>query len=63
MRAVARILIVGGGCRGRLLAQELVGEGHAARVTTRQESARAEIEAAGAECWIGAPQRMGTLRG
>jgi uncharacterized protein YbjT (DUF2867 family) len=62
MRAVARILIVGGGCRGRLLSQELVGEAHAVRVTTRRESARGVIEGGGAECWIGAPQRMGTLR-
>src|SRR5438105_866086 len=62
MRAVARILIVGGGCRGRLLAEELVGEGHAVRVTTRRERARGLIEGAGAECWIGAPQHMGTLR-
>ena len=62
MRAVARILIVGGGCRGRLLAQELVGEGHAVRVTTRRERARGLIEGAGAECWIGAPQHMGTFR-
>jgi hypothetical protein len=55
-------LIVAGGCRGRRLAGDLVGEGHAVRVTTRTESARAAIEAAGAECWIGTPQRLGTLR-
>jgi hypothetical protein len=62
MRAVARILIVGGGCRGRLLSGELVAQGHAVRVTARHERTRPAIEAAGAECWIGAPQRMGTLR-
>src|ERR1700676_2793028 len=62
-RAVARILIVGGGCRGRLLASTLVGEGHAARITTREESGREAIEAAGAECWIGTPDRLATLRG
>jgi hypothetical protein len=60
---VARILIVGGGCRGRRLAGELVGEGHAVRVTTRAEMGRAAIEATGAECWIGTPERLGTLRG
>ncbi len=59
---MARVLIVGGGCRGRRLAQALVGEGHAVRVTTREERGRAAIEAAGAECWIGTPDRLATLR-
>ena len=39
-----------------------MGEGHAVRVTTRAESGRAAIEAVGAECWIGTPERLGTLR-
>jgi hypothetical protein len=60
--AVARILIVAGGCRGRRLAEDLVEEGHAVRVTTRTESGRTAVEAAGAECWIGTPERLGTLR-
>jgi nucleoside-diphosphate-sugar epimerase len=60
---VARILIVGGGCRGRRLASELTGEGHAVRITTRAEAGRAAIEATGAECWIGTPDRLATLRG
>jgi len=60
---VARILIVGGGCRGRLLAAELADAGHAVRITTREERGRAAIEAIGAECWIGTPDRLGTLRG
>jgi len=59
---VARILLVAGGCRGRRLARDLVGEGHAVRVTTRTEVGRAAIEATGAECWIGTPERLGTLR-
>jgi hypothetical protein len=59
---VARILIVAGGCRGRRLAEGLVGEGHAVRITTRSESGRAAIEAVGAECWIGTPERLATLR-
>jgi hypothetical protein len=62
LSAVARILIVAGGCRGRELARGLVGEGHAVRVTTRSEAGRAAIEATGAECWIGTPERLGTLR-
>ncbi len=56
-------MIVGGGCRGRRLAEALVGEGHAVRITTRSEEGRAAIEAVGAECWIGTPDRLATLRG
>jgi len=41
----------------------MVGEGHALRITTRTEAGRAAIEAAGAECWIGTPDRLATLRG
>jgi uncharacterized protein YbjT (DUF2867 family) len=57
-----RLLLVGGGCRGLALTRELVAEGHAVRVVTRTEARRAEIEAAGGECWIGTPDRIGTLR-
>jgi hypothetical protein len=60
---VARILIVGGGCRGRHLAGELLKDGNAVRITTRAETGRAEIEAVGAECWVGTPDRLATLRG
>jgi nucleoside-diphosphate-sugar epimerase len=60
---VARILIVGGGCRGRQLAAGLVEEGNAVRITTREERGREAIESAGAECWIGTPDRLATLRG
>jgi uncharacterized protein YbjT (DUF2867 family) len=59
---VARILIVGGGCRGRRLAAAIVQEGHAVRISTRTEDGRAAIEAVGAECWIGTPDRLATLR-
>ncbi len=61
--AVARLLIVGGGCRGLRFAEGAAREGHAVRIVTRTEARRAEIEAAGAECWIGDPDRLGTLRG
>jgi uncharacterized protein YbjT (DUF2867 family) len=60
---VARILLVGGGCRGRSLASELAADGHAIRITTRSEERRAVVEEAGAECWIGTPDRLETLRG
>ncbi|MEA2372701.1 MAG: hypothetical protein QOH12_3095 [Solirubrobacteraceae bacterium] len=59
---MARVLIVGGGCRGRRLASGLVAGGHAVRITTRTQDGRAGIEAAGAECWIGTPDRIGSLR-
>lgn len=60
---MARILIVGGGCRGRELARLMVERGHAVRASTRSEQGRAAIEAAGAECWIGTPDRLATMRG
>ncbi len=60
---MARILIVGGGCRGRRFARRMVEQGHAVRATTRREAGRAAIEATGAECWIGTPDRLATLRG
>jgi hypothetical protein len=61
--AVARVLIVAGGCRGRALACALFADGHAVRVSTRSEAGRAAIEATGAECWIGTPDRLASLRG
>jgi uncharacterized protein YbjT (DUF2867 family) len=54
--------MIGGGCRGLALARSLVAEGHAVRAVTRHESRRAEIEETGCECWIGDPDRVGTLR-
>jgi hypothetical protein len=59
---VARILFVGGGARARRLAPALIDAGHAVRMTTRSEAGRAAIEAAGAECWIGTPLRIASLR-
>ena len=41
----------------------MAGEGYAVRITTRSEDARAAIEASGAECWVGTPDRLATLRG
>lgn len=60
---MARVLIVGGGCRGRLLTASLLADGHVVRATTRTERGRAAIEALGAECWVGDPDRLATLRG
>jgi uncharacterized protein YbjT (DUF2867 family) len=60
---VARVLILGGGCRGRRLAEELVEMEHAVRIVTRSEAGRAAIEATGAECAIGTLHRLASLRG
>jgi hypothetical protein len=57
-----RALVVGGGCRGLILARRLVARGDAVRAVTRTPARRAELEAAGCECWIGDPDRIGTLR-
>jgi NAD(P)H-binding len=54
--------VVGGGCRGLELARDLVAEGHAVRAVTRRPEARGAIEAAGAECFVGDPDVVGTLR-
>lgn len=58
---MARVLIVGGGCRGRTLAGRLAAAGHAVRITTRDPGRGAVIEAAGAEAFIGDPDVIGTL--
>ncbi len=57
-----RVLLIGGGCRGLELTRSLVADGHAVRAVTRSEAGRAAIEEAGAECWIGDPDVVGTLR-
>ena len=57
---MARVLIVPCGCRGRALASALVADGHAVRGTTRGGGAEA-IRAAGAEPYVGDPDRIGTL--
>jgi hypothetical protein len=58
---VARVLIVGCGCRGRALAGALTSEGHVVRGTTRDPGALAAIAAAGAEGVVADPDRLGTL--
>lgn len=58
---MARCLIIGCGCRGRLLAGELSGAGVAVRGTTRDPARLLEIEAAGAEAVLADPDRVGTL--
>jgi uncharacterized protein YbjT (DUF2867 family) len=58
---LARVLIVGCGCRGRELASALAADGHAVRGTTRDADARAAIEQSGAEPALADPDRLETL--
>jgi NAD(P)H-binding len=58
---VARVLIVGCGCRGRTLAAALAADGLAVRGTTRDPAQAAAIEAAGAEAVVADPDRLGTV--
>jgi glycine/D-amino acid oxidase-like deaminating enzyme len=58
---VARVLIVGCGCRGVALARSLRAEGHAVRGTTRRPDRATALEAEGIEPWVGDPDRIGSL--
>ncbi len=58
---MARVLIVGCGCRGRGLARALRNAGHAVRGTTRDPANAAAIAEAGAEPYVGDPDRIATL--
>lgn len=58
---MARALIVGCGCRGRLLARRLVAGGWAVRGTSRCEDRLAAIESAGAEAATADPERPGSV--
>ena len=57
---MARVLIVPCGGRGRELAAALRADGHAVRGTTRGAHVE-EIRAAGAEAYVGDPDRIATL--
>jgi nucleoside-diphosphate-sugar epimerase len=58
---VARVLIVGCGCRGRELARDLRAAGHAVRGTTRDPANADAIAAADAEPYVGDPDRIASL--
>lgn len=58
---MARVLIVGCGCRGRELAAELRARGHAVRGTTRSEANLPEILAADVDAVVADPGRLATL--
>ena len=55
------MLIIGCGGRGQELARALVAAGHTVRATTRSASRVAAISEAGAEPFVGDPDRVGTL--
>jgi putative NADH-flavin reductase len=55
------VLIIGCGGRGQRLARSLVDAGHAVRGTTRDPARAEAIAAAGAEPYVGDPDRIGTL--
>jgi putative NADH-flavin reductase len=58
---VARVLIVGCGCRGRALARELIASGHVVRGTTRDPMRIRDIEASGVQAVVADPDRLGTI--
>ena len=58
---MARALIVGCGCRGRLLGERLLAEGWQVRGTSRREEGLAPIEAAGIEPALADPDDPGTV--
>jgi uncharacterized protein YbjT (DUF2867 family) len=58
---VARALLVGCGCRGRVLGSELLEQGWAVRGTSRREEGLAVIESVGIESALADPLQPGTL--
>ena len=58
---MARALIVGCGCRGRGLGEELLAQGWAVRGTSRREFGLEAIEAVGIEPALADPDRPGTI--
>ena len=58
---MARALIIGCGCRGRALGEQLLAAGWAVRGTSRREDGLAPIEAAGIEPALAEPDRVGTV--
>ncbi|HVS28392.1 MAG TPA: hypothetical protein VHE14_02510 [Solirubrobacteraceae bacterium] len=58
---MARVLIIGCGCRGRALAGALRADGHAVRGTTRARAGAQSLSSDGIEAWVGDPDRVGSL--
>jgi nucleoside-diphosphate-sugar epimerase len=58
---MARVLIVGCGCRAQRLARALADDGHLVRGTTRDPGRVPAIEAAGVEAVVADPLRLATI--
>jgi nucleoside-diphosphate-sugar epimerase len=58
---VARLLLVGCGCRGRELGRTLRDDGWEVRGTTRDRDRLEEIERGGIEAVVAEPDRVGTV--
>jgi uncharacterized protein YbjT (DUF2867 family) len=58
---LARVLIVGCGCRGRALAGALLADGLAVRGTSRTAAGAAAVAGAGAEAAVADPDRLAGL--
>ncbi len=58
---MARALIVGCGCRGRLLGSRLIARQWHVRGTTRSDSSLVEIEATGIEAVLADPNLVGSI--
>ena len=58
---MARVLIVGCGCRGRALGAALGGSGHAVRGTSRSRARLGALEEAGIEGAVADPDVLGPL--
>jgi 3-hydroxyisobutyrate dehydrogenase-like beta-hydroxyacid dehydrogenase len=58
---LARCLIIGCGCRGLLLARELVRRGHPVRATTRDPLRVQQLAERGVEGVVADPDRIATL--
>ncbi|MDQ6730395.1 MAG: NAD(P)H-binding protein [Actinomycetota bacterium] len=58
---MARVLIIGCGCRGQALTRRLRAAGHSVRGTTRDPARCDVITAAGAEPHLGDPDRIATI--
>ena len=60
---MARVLVVGCGCRGQALGAALRASGHTVRGTSRSAETVAKLEAAGIEGVVADPDRLATLVG
>ena len=58
---MARVLLIGCGCRGTALARALLEDGHAVRGTSRDPARLAAIEESGAEAVVADPNRLATV--